>query len=323
MKLIVLEERSKGQRSTLRPISIRLPGCVKKVGIDKLLNATQVSISYSEIEEKVKKESEAWNSKVGKIPVVLIGISQGGLVAIHLMKNYAKELNIKGLITVNTCIKGLPWLKNYKKVINDFFSDNNRVLFTKEFGLHNMQNHVHGLKNALSWPKVELGRGLACMQPNNSSVKIAQEIIKNPPSDIQVLMIGSVLLNPYGSIKNKTHDDTSDTDLGLKKAEINDAIARALTGRADELHDGLVPLTSQLCLDNSYELNTLDIKTKKKIWIPTGQDNVKKLLVADKAHCKDFMLLGCRINAEVIENSPDALAEIARFCSPEIMANKK
>lgn len=191
-------------------------------------------------------------------PLIIIGYSQGGVLACTLGQSYKSQLNILGIITLNAPLMGTPLLERTRKDVQEFIAKAAAGLQLIGYPL----SRIKWSTTLAAWMfiLVRLGwvpvNGLKDIFPNSSCMKGIYRFLKDS-IDIPCLLIGTHqddLLRLF-NINTQTANDKQAIE------RLNDAYTLFITGKKGAKHDTLIPLASQLCgEDDANNLISTDTK---------------------------------------------------------------
>ncbi|ROT47023.1 esterase/lipase family protein [Candidatus Cardinium hertigii] len=185
------------------------------------------------------------------LPVVLIGYSHGGVVAMLLGERYSDNLNINGIIAINAPLKGVALLKRNPKEIKEFMSE-----AKASFQCIGYQSSwlyktvvVNGMVSLLlpylqpSFRFTFPFCGLKDLHPESSCIETVGNFLHNGAYGIPILIIAS-----YQDDFRKLFDIRQPIEQYTETMiQLNQIYSRYITGNHFQKHDTLLSLSSQLC----------------------------------------------------------------------------
>jgi pimeloyl-ACP methyl ester carboxylesterase len=189
--------------------------------------------------------------------MILIGDSQGGLVAFELFNTYQKELKLKGIIANHTPWQGTPGTQKIEKAVNEIRK------FLEQQLLHFPLAHQEGIKKKIDLLTAHILfqnlHGATDLNPDSPFIKKVAQLLPN---------ISIPILSLSGNVDQfgKAIIDTMHTKLNYQKnILIDNLIANCLTPCKQKWdyfigegspNDLLVPIASQMATQINFD-NTL------------------------------------------------------------------
>ncbi|WP_243518297.1 MULTISPECIES: hypothetical protein [unclassified Candidatus Cardinium] len=305
---LILEENAK------IPFTIFKPTCRQNEVSDKLSILDQSRLVVNELQAALKaylrKEFPKWSEieiaeGVKKVPVYLLGNSQGGLVALMIGYNQTKKsthpkvkINLKRIIACSTPTQGLELLSNAYRDAQRFVRTINNIL-PQAYNLVGSSKKqvtrmpiVLGLARCLpAWltSKTTLGPGLLDMHPRSKTIQQVVSFINDPKHGIPICLIGGKTdkISKYISKNNGIKNDIDPGAISQESKNLFDEnYAQVVTGKKDGKHDGIISLDSQLCDKTNIEFH----ETTKGDVINKDNKVTRILLSGDYIHCYNFTL---------------------------------
>lgn len=180
---------------------------------------------------------------VGK-EIVLIGDSQGGLVAWELYDSYKDQLNVKQLITNHTPWEGVPIATITQKLLIDLHKFQTFLLMSTDASFGSLQN--------IFSQNPAIGDGISDLKPNSSFLNKVAAHVKD--AEIPILAIGGTIDPISGlSILAGMNPEVIRSQLYISGADekyIQDLI-RPISGKfiGNRENDSFIPLSSQLAVN--------------------------------------------------------------------------
>lgn len=205
-----------------------------------------------------------YNQDLQSFPLIIIGYSQGGVLACTLGQSYKNQLNIVGIITLNAPLMGTPLLERSCSDVQAFISHAKTGLQLIDYPLFRMKwsMTLQAWMRLLTRPGWMPLHGLKDIFPNSPCIKEVCSFLE-VNREIPCLLIATHQ-NDFSAL---FHIKTVGQH---KKIEaLNDAYALLITGQKGGRHDTLIPLASQLASEDC--LNTLmltDIKNSSHDYAP-------------------------------------------------------
>ncbi|CDG49876.1 hypothetical protein [Cardinium endosymbiont of Bemisia tabaci] len=225
-------------------------------------------------------------------PIIIIGYSQGGVLACTLGRLYKSQLNILGIITLNAPLMGTPLLERTGKDMQKFISDGAAGLQLIDYPLVRIKwismvaAWVYTLAR-LSWAPVN---GLKDIAPNSRCLKGIYTFLQDNV-DIPCLLIGTYQ-NDLLSLFNTDIKTTKDHE---SIAQLNDAYALFISGKKGAKHDTLIPLASQLWKEeNVHTPIPLDTKNLDHTYLPIVGSNhppIKRKIYKGLLHARNLIAI--------------------------------
>jgi len=281
------------------------------------------------VSQEIEAAIAPYNQAGPRLPVFLIGYSQGGVVGCKLAKDYGDVLDIRSLITVHAPLRGVPLLETQQSNLSQF-------LYKGEPGLsliYNSPENAHfyqGKRKRIRRLKLELRirtellcmvrsiysnrmaaglflRGLTDLFPNSSVLLEINNVLRKENTKIPCLLIGGYQDN----FEEIFHIQISNTD-SKKAKDLNKAIAYFITGKESAKHDMLIPLASQLSRGESLLNLQIDMavghksyrnSSDKKIQLYDMRGyNLRGYVYTNTSHCDTYFSIDsdlCKVNEKI------------------------
>ncbi|WP_243518829.1 MULTISPECIES: triacylglycerol lipase [unclassified Candidatus Cardinium] len=184
-----------------------------------------------------------YGKEPSSFPLIIIGYSQGGLLACTLAQSYNNQLNILGIITLNAPLMGTPFLERSSKDVQDFISDAKKGLQLIDYPL----SRIKWSMTLQRWMRIVARPGwipldgLKDLLPNSPCTKNAYNFLQKNQK-IPCLLIATYE-NDFSELFNM-HIQIAEQKRAIEL--LNDAYALFITGKKEGKHDTLIPLASQL-----------------------------------------------------------------------------
>ncbi|WP_339044414.1 hypothetical protein [Cardinium endosymbiont of Tipula unca] len=254
--------------------------------------------------KQIHTELDACNKQSKSLPIFIIGYSQGGVLACLLGKHYRDDLNIRGIVTINSPLGGAPLLERSRSDVQRFMADAQEGLqrITSRT-LSSIQKEMKLGAFALTivsqrWIPIPCVGGLKGIFPNSSSVQDVYGFLRDGDAhDIPCLLIAG-----YENDFKNLFSNISFKDSGAVEAmkALNNAYAEFVTGKSSGKHDTLIPLGSQLGRGSSFDDLTSLTDTNNPIVMPMpNQPNVEGRIYKNIAHAGNLIA----IDADLFINS--------------------
>ncbi|MGI2262178.1 hypothetical protein ACRRVA_02630 [Candidatus Cardinium hertigii] len=271
-----------------KAIFIMQPTC--RTGLKSLLQSIDQQSAH--ILQWIELELIRYHKDTVSFPLIIIGYSQGGVLACTLGKLYKSQLNILGIITLNAPLMGTPLLERTRRDMQKFISDAAAGLEFIDYPLARIKwiNRVAGWVYTLArldWAPVN---GLKDIAPNSRCLKGIYKFLQDN-LDIPCLLIGTYQ-NDLLSLFH-THIKTDKDQESM--AQLNEAYGLFISGKKGAKHDTLIPLASQVCKEeNVHNLMALDRKDLDYTYLPMVGSNhppIKRKIYKGLLHARNLIAI--------------------------------
>lgn len=255
----------------------------------------------------------ACNKDLASFPLIIIGYSQGGVVACTLGKCFQGRLNIVGIITLSAPLMGTPLLERNRVDLKKFMDSAHQGLTLIDYSLAKIKRSMilQTWMRILTRPKWIGIHGLKDIAPNSQCIKDIYSFLETNQV-IPCLLIGTHSGN-FLELFN-IHLQTGEQHEVIK--QLNEAYALFITGNREGKHDSLIPLESQLGKKN-YTCKEISIETKMAI--PSlSKSPIERRIYSGILHAHNLIALDPGLfveHGETVLYSDVILSNLMRFIS--------
>ncbi|WP_419241245.1 hypothetical protein [Cardinium endosymbiont of Nabis limbatus] len=238
----------------------------------------------------IQLELIRYNKEPSSFPLIIIGYSQGGLLACMLGKSYKSQLNIVGIITLNAPLMGTPLLERSRKDVQEFISNAEKGLALIGYPL----SRIKRIMTLQTWmllltrPRWVPINGLKDIMPNSACVKSVSSFLQEN-LEIPCLLIATHQ-NDFSELFNMT---TGHQDRAIEA--LNDAYTLLITGKKGRKHDTLIPLASQLgktdYINNLIPINTNEASYKHRSMLGPNRPNIQERIYKGILHAHNLVAI--------------------------------
>ncbi|TSJ80859.1 MAG: hypothetical protein NMK33_05455 [Candidatus Cardinium sp.] len=202
-------------------------------------------------------EYKRYNKEASSFPLIIIGYSQGGVLACTLGKCYKSHLNIAGIITLNAPLMGTPLLKRSRRDLQEFIANAAAGLQLIGYPLSRIKwsMTLQAWMLLLTRPRWVPINGLKDIAPSSACIEDVGSFLQDN-QEIPCLLVATHQNDFLALFDIKTANQHSAI------AALNSAYALFITGQEDGKHDTLIPLASQLARKD-YAHNLIPIYSSK------------------------------------------------------------
>jgi len=269
-----------------KAIFIMQPTC--RTGLKSLLQS--IDQQSASMLQWIELELIRYHKDPISFPLIIIGYSQGGVLACSLGKSYKSQLNILGIITLNAPLMGTPLLERTRKDMQRFISNGAAGLQFIDYPLARIKwiSRIAGWVYTLArldWAPVN---GLKDIAPNSRCLKGIYTFLHNNV-EIPCLLIGTYQ-NDLLSLFD-THIKTAKDQESI--AQLNEAYGLFISGKKGAKHDTLIPLASQLCKEENVD-NLLDTKDLDHTYLPRVGPNhspIRRKIYKGLLHARNLIAI--------------------------------
>ncbi|MGI2298629.1 hypothetical protein ACRRVB_02420 [Candidatus Cardinium hertigii] len=269
-----------------KAIFIMQPTC--RTGLKSLLPS--IDQQAARMVQWIKLELIRYHKDPISFPIIIIGYSQGGVLACTLGKAHKSQLNILGIITLNAPLMGTPLLERTRKDMQRFISDGAAGLqlidypFTRIKWITTIAAWAYTVAR-LDWAPLN---GLKDITPNSKCLKSIYRFLQDNV-DIPCLLIGTYqndLLSLFNIHIKAAKDQES-------MAQLNEAYGLFISGKKGAKHDTLIPLASQLGKEENVG-NPLETKDLDHTYLPMVGSNhppIKRKIYKGLLHARNLIAI--------------------------------
>ncbi len=285
------------------------------------------------------------NQSAGSFPLFIVGYSHGGLVGCTLAQKQGNKLNIKGIMTINSPLGGVPVLQRTTTDVREFIRDaaegwailtqilpdryEERFGYTTRSGRsyqprtlrsieQDMLQMTRGLQLGVrltqflpNWMTNSFMGGGKSLLPDDVSVRNVRRFLREDQYTIPCMLLGSYQ-DDFGSLFDV------DPAHAEPMQQFTKAYAKFVAGNVDEKHDTLIPLRSQLCRGPSFEsLPTADPNKSWMVQDLPGRPHIQTHIYEGVTHAGNLMVLDDRlfVTGSGIQTLPAARSVLKRVVS--------
>ncbi len=251
-----------------------------------------VTRSLDQQAENLLKEVQAvyihYKKELKSFPIIIIGYSQGGVLACTLGKSYRDKLNIVGIITLNAPLKGTPLLERNRRDLQEFISHSEKGLQLIDYSL----SRIKQIMTLQAWMRMLIRPrwvpGLKDILPNSNLIKGISSFLQDNV-EIPCLLVATYE-NDFSQLFN-INIQTTDHHKAIKA--LNIAYALFITGDQNGRHDTLIPLDSQLGRAVNHSM-PIDQHTKDHNFssiIPPKATYIKRKIYKGILHARNLVAI--------------------------------
>ena len=233
-------------------------------------------------------------------PLFIIGYSQGGVVACHLAQLYGDNLNIKGVITINSPLKGIPVLE--RGIIDVRYRFMPQAAAGLELVTQGTETSVSSIKQNMTLATLGLSflrklplpytRGLKDIRATSNVVQEVGDFLRENIHKTPFLLLGSYH-NDFEELFNRRRGHHK-----VAIENLSNAYAKFVTGKEkNNLHDTLIPAASQLGRGDSFDDLTLITDEEHRDFSDPitmqmeGQPYIERKLYKGETHAGNLIVL--------------------------------